>query len=175
MRFAAGTEVTQPSQLSASKNPGSLSRKRAYQRPSVQGKAGDLLLRLVSRLPVREADESLSSHSEISVSDDGSDGFVRLEEVQEGFFQDCRWTARGQVSSVRLCSDEVTSIAVAVTHLVFVQTRSGCGYTASRLHHREPCWDLLPRHLRWRWARSSRHRRWSRMVVPLAAEEPASV
>jgi hypothetical protein len=162
MRFAASTEVTQPSQLSASKNPGSLSRKRAYQRPSVQGKAGDLLLRLVSRLPVREAD-------------DGSDGFVRLEEVQEGFFQDCRWTARGQVSSVRLCSDEVTSIAVAVTHLVFVQTRSGCGYTASRLHHREPCWDLLPRHLRWRWVRSSRRRRWSRMEVPLAAEGPAWV
>lgn len=175
MRFAADKEVTQPSQLSASENPGSLSRKRAYQRPSVQGKAGDLLLRLVSRLPVREADESLSSHSEISVSDDRSDGFVRLEEVQEGFFQDCRWAKRSQISSVRLHSDEVKSMAVAVTHLVFAQTRSSCGYTASRRHHREPCWDLLPRHLRWRWVQSSRRRRWSRMAVPLAAEEPASV
>lgn len=60
-----------------------------HHRLPIQRKPRNLLPRLVRRLLVREADERLAAHTEVMVGDDGCDGFVGFEEIEEGFFEVC--------------------------------------------------------------------------------------
>lgn len=96
----------------------------SHQWLAIQREPRDFLLGFVCCLSIWETDKRLPSHSQVSMGDYGCDGFVRFEEVEERFFQDCE-------AEIGLISECLKSIFNS-THLLFAPTRSGCVRKVSR-------------------------------------------